>query len=560
MVFSIEQRDLMFKLALKNAVKHDGSANPKALIGGFLGEFPDARKDMKSLVVELGVVAGEVNSLGLDVQKEKLLELEPDVFVKKERNIFDFLGISEGEFVKTAFPPGPEKHPHIGHAKSLLLNYLLAKQYNGEFCLRFEDTNPDLVRAEFYDIMLKDFGWLGVSWDELVFASDFMDLYYEHCESLLKDDKAYVCSCKSEDIKVQRETGVPCSCRGNSSVKNLELWDLMKTSMSPGDATVRLKIDLLHKNSTMRDPSIFRVNLNEHARHGSKYRVWPNYDFQNSIMDGYFKITHRIRSKEFEMRNELQRFIQRLFGYDETKIFEMARFNIEGAEASGRVIREMIKNNELIGWDDPSLITLCALRRRGFLPRAIENFVVSTGISKSESVLTWDDLIVQNRRLLDESSDRFFFVSDPVKLEVVGAPSKSFELNLHPMHRKGGRLFNTKDVFFVSRKDFDSFKSGVYRFIELFNFEFDFESKVAKFLDEDVKTFKEKGKSMLHYLPVSSGVEAEVLMPDKEVVKGLCEENVKKARVGDVVQFERFGFCRLDKVEGNKYFFWFTHS
>jgi glutamyl-tRNA synthetase len=559
MVFTKEQKDLMFKLALKNAVKHDGVANPNALVGGFLGEFPDARSDMKSLIGEFKVVVSEVNGLGLDSQKEKLLVLEPDVFVKKERNIFEFLGIKD-ERVKSAFPPGPEKHPHIGHAKAILLNFLLAKQYGGEFCLRFEDTNPDLVKAEFYDIMLKDFAWLNVSWDELVYASDFMDLYYNHCESLLKDGKAYVCKCKSDDIKVQRETGVPCDCRGNSSDKNLELWSLMKSSMGPGDATVRLKIDLLHKNSTMRDPSIFRINLSEHARHGSKYRVWPNYDFQNSIMDGYFKITHRIRSKEFEMRNELQRFIQRLLGYDETKIYELARFNIKGVEASGRVIREKVNSGELIGWDDPTLTTVAALRRRGFLPKAIENFVISTGITKSESTMTWDDLIVQNRKLLDESANRYYFVADPVKLKVTNAPNKSFELNLHPSHRKGGRLFITKDEFFVSGKDFESLSDGVFRFIELFNFEFDKTAGSAKYLDEDVSTFKEKGKGMFHYLPASNNLDAEVLMPDKEVVKGLCEASVKNVKVGDVIQFERFGFCRLDNITNNKYYFWFTHA
>ncbi len=559
MSFSEDEKNLMRKLALKNAIKHDGCANPKALIGGFLGEHPEARDDMKSLIITLGEITKEINAQGLDAQREQLQKDNPEEFEKKERNIFEFLKIQENEKIKTAFPPGPEKQPHIGHAKAIFINYLLAKQYKGEFSLRFEDTNPDLVKEEFYQIMQDDFKWLGIEWDELIYASDHMDLYYAHCEDLLKQTKAYVCTCKSEEIKKQRESGIPCDCRSNDADKNIEMWGKMQTTMMTGDATVRLKIDLQHKNSTMRDPSIFRINTTPHARVKDKYRAWPNYDFQNSIMDGHLKITHRLRSKEFEMRNELQRHIQRLLGYQETKIFEFARFNIEGVEASGRIIREKINNNELIGWDDPTLTTIAALRRRGFLPKAIENFVVKTGITKNEAKMTWDDLIVQNKKLLDDEANRFYFVANPKKIEIKNAPNREFELNLHPTHRRGGREFKTDNCFYIAEKDFQELKKDkIYRLIELFNFKFDEE---ITYVDESIETFKNKGDSMIHYLPCNdNNINAEIMMPDKTKVEGLCENNVESVKIGDVIQFERFGFCRLDKIENDKYYFWFTHN
>ena len=550
---------LVKKLALLNAVKHDGKAVPGGVVGGVLGSFPDQKSNMKELSTEITKIIKEVNSLSIEAQKVELLKINPDALESKhkEHDLFAFLDIKEGEKIRTAFPPGPEKYPHIGHAKSLFLNYLLAQKYNGEFFLRFEDTNPELVKEEFYTIMLENFKWLGVSWDKLLYASDYMTLYYKHCEELLNKDKAYVCTCNSEAIKLGREKGTPCKCRSRSIKDNVGLWKKMP-EMNQGDAIVRLKIDLKHKNSTMRDPAIFRIIKTTHARLGTKYSVWPNYDFQNSIMDGYFKITHRLRSKEFEMRNELQRFIQTLLGYSETKIYEFARFNLEGVESSGRVIREKVNSGELLGWDDPSLTTIVALRRRGFQPEAIKEFVVKTGITKSESTLTWDDLMLHNKRIVDRLAKRFFFVSDPIKIKVKGAPKKIVELKFHPDDTKKTRILNTHEDFFISKKDLDSLKKGnVYRLIECLNFIYEGNSKFT-FVDESVETYKTKGKGMLHYLPVSDSlINMSVLMPDKTKLVGITEPNISIIKEGDVVQFERVGFARLDNK--TNFEFWYTH-
>ncbi|HII72047.1 TPA: glutamate--tRNA ligase, partial [Candidatus Woesearchaeota archaeon] len=334
----------------------------------------------------------------------------------------------------------------------------------------------------------------------------------------------------------------------------------MKT-LPEGHAVLRLKIDLKHKNTTMRDPTIFRVIDAEHARTGKKYRVWPNYDWQNSLLDGHLGVTHRIRGKEFELRTELQHYIQNMFGFRPTQTFEAGRFNLEGVESSGRIIREKIEKGELLGWDDPEITTIAALRRRGFQPEALISFTLSTGFNKSESTLTWDDLIMHNKRLLDENADRFFFIRDPIAVTIKGAPSQDVELNLHPTHRKGGRKMHCGELFYLAKSDFDSMKPGkLYRLMGYFNFRMTEDGFV--FVSTDMDAYKKEGAGMFHWLPQSKDlVETEVLLPDKELVTGVAEEGIRHLKENSVIQFERFGFCRLDDKTGdNKCVFWFTHK
>jgi glutamyl-tRNA synthetase len=548
--------------ALQNAAKYNGKANPGAVIGHMISAFPEVKSDMKALAKKVNDKIKEINKLRVDKQQKILEEKYPEMLVEKEKeehDIFAFLGIKEGDRIKTGFPPGPEKYPHIGHGKALLLNYLLAKKYNGKFVFRFEDTNPELVKKEFYDIMIENFKWLGVEWDELQYASDNMELFYKFAEKVIKSGDAYMCFCPVDLSRENRNKGIACKCRDKNPEQNLADWKKL-ASMKEGEAVLRLKIDLQHKNSTMRDPTIFRVIDAPHARLGTKYRVWPNYDFQNAIMDGYYGLTHRLRSKEFELRSELQRYIQKILGINVTFTYEFARFNMIGVPNSGRVIREMIAKKELIGWDDPSLTTIVALRRRGFLPEAIKEFLLSTGITKSESTMTWDDLIVHNRRLLDENANRHFFIADPKKIVIKNAPEQEIELDLHPKLRHGGRKFKTKDEFYMAEKDYEDLKKGeLYRLMDCLNF-----SKKGKefaFDSLEYQNYKDKGKRIMHFLPVQNDlVKVEVMMPDKKIVKGLGEPLMAKLKEGDIIQAERFGFMKLDKKEKDKLCFWYTHQ
>ena len=553
--------EIIRKYALQNAVKFNGKANPGAVIGKIIAERPELKSDMKKIAKKVNEIIKKVNSLSPEEQKKELQEKAPELLEKKkekERNIFEFLGFKETDKVNTAFPPGPEKYPHIGHAKALLLNYMLAKQYNGKFILRFEDTNPTLVKKEFYDIMIDNFKWLGVEWDELLYASDFMEMFYEKAELLIKKGLAYVDKSNEGEVKKSREKGIPSEYRNNSPEENLKLWKEMQKA-KPGSAIVRLKIDLKHKNTTMRDPTILRIIDEPHAKQGKKYRIWPNYDFQNAIMDSYSNIDIRLRSKEFEMRSELQRWIQKNLGIKETKTYEFGRFNMTGVLSSGRVIREKIKNKELLGWDDPSLTTIVALRRRGFLPQAIKNFVISTGISKAEATTTWDDLMIQNKRLLDNIASRYSAVFDGAEVSIENAPTMEVELNLNPNEKKGGRKCKVNDKFILSKKDLESIKENeLVRLMDCINIQK--KGKKVSFISNKYEDFKGKGEKIINWLPAQGNINIEVLMPDKTIMKGLAEHNTKSLEESIVIQFERFGFCRLDKKEKDKLKFWFTHK
>ena len=554
------QKDAIRKFVLQNAIRYGGSANPSSIIGKILGNFPELRKDPKKAMGEVCEIAEEVNRLTLEKQREELEETAPEMLEKKEakrKGIFDVLRIKEGDTVKTAFPPGPEKYPHIGHAKACIFNYLIAKKYNGRFVLRFEDTNPNLVKNEFYDIMIDNFKWLNIEWDELMYASDNMKLFYDFAVKTIERGNSYICNCDNERIKESRAKGVECGCRKRTTEENLKLWNELPEKKE-GEGILRLKIDLKHKNSTMRDPTIFRIIETPHARHGTKYRVWPNYDFQNAIMDGYYGITHRVRSKEFEMRSELQRYIQKILGLKVTSTFEFARFNIEGVESSGRIIREKVQKGDLVGWDDPSLTTLVALRRRGFLPEAIKEFLLKTGMTKNESTLTWDDLIMHNKRLLDKGCNRIFFVDDPVRVTIKDAPNKEIGLKKHPeFPERGTRKMKIDSDFFLSLKDVEKMTDGaLYRLMDCLNFVYDKGKYI--FDSEQLEEYKKRGKGIIHFLPANmKHDEVSVMMPDHSVVNGLCE-NIDEIKEGGIVQFERFGFVRLDSKKEKR--FWFTHK
>lgn len=559
-----ELKTIIRKHALANALKFNGKASPGAVISKVIAEAPETKQFMKSVSFEVNEILPVVNEMAIEQIQQELERDFPQMLEKKEReerDIFAFLRLDPSKPVITGYPPGPEKYPHIGHAKAVLLNYLLAKRYDGKFILRFEDTNPNLVKAEFYDIIQDNIRWLGAQWDELIYASDHMQMFYDNAVKMIEKGKAYMCFCDDEAIKLSRSEAKECEHRTQSIEHNLRIWHEFPT-YEAGKAILRLKIDLSHQNSTMRDPTIFRIIDAAHARHGTKYRVWPNYDFQNAIMDSFSNMTIRIRSKEFEMRNELQRYIQDTLGLVPTRTYELARFNLEGVEASGRIIREKIASGEMIGWDDPRLPTIVALRRRGFLPEAIKNFVISTGITKSESTLTWDDLIIQNKRILDKLAKRFFMMYDYEKVTIHNAPHQELKMRLHPnTDAYGERTIEVQDEFLVARSDLSEFREGeLYRFMDCMNFK-----KIDGVLEFDsieYENFKGRGKKIMHFLPAFGNVDIEILMDDATTIKGVAEHSIKDLAVGEIIQFERFGFCRLDSVDrkNHLYKFWFTHK
>jgi glutamyl-tRNA synthetase len=328
----------------------------------------------------------------------------------------------------------------------------------------------------------------------------------------------------------------------------------MLTTFKEGEASVRIRISMNHKNAAMRDPSIMRIIDYPHVRTGKKYRVWPMYDFATALMDGWEGVTHRIRSKEFEMRRELQQFIQKEVGLKITYITEMARFNLEGVPSSGRQIREMIQNKELTGWDDPRLTTLITLKRRGFDPEGIKEFLISTGVTKTESMLTWNVLESFNRSVIDPKCNRYFAVFDPVEIKVVDAPeTKKVSVHLHPDFPKRGfrEIPVNLNKIFISREDFNKLKGKEARLIGLFNVKLD---KQARFTSKEVDVKMPKIQWVSE-----ENVPVKVVMSNGSVKEGIAEPEIKKLKVDERIQLVRFAFCRIDQTRPELVLY-FTHK
>lgn len=554
---------LVRKWALFNAVKYNGKAELGSVIGKLISEHPEVKKQLGVLAKDINQIVKKVNSLPVDDQRKELEETAPELLVEKksvEAHELPSLPNAEIGKVVTAFPPEPSGYSHLGHAKAALVNYQYAKNYNGKFVLRFEDTNPELAKLEFYTSMIEYFHWLGIHWDELVYISDTMPLLYKKGEELLSKGVFYACTCEPETVKRKRLSGESCKCREQPTKTNLKLWKEMLDGIhEKGDVVIRWKGDMQSKNTAMRDPSMFRISKVPHVRHDNKYGVWPSYDFAAAFSDGFEGITHRVRSKEFELRAEVQRELQRLMGFKPTIIIEQARFNLEGVEASKRKIREKIREGVLSGWDDPRLTTLVALKRRGFVPDGLKNFLFSLGVTKHESTITWDMLYAENRKVIDPLVNRYFLVADPAEITIEQAPEQTCKVPLHPdFPDRGNRELKTSKKFLVEKKDVEGVKnSDLYRLMDCLNFV----SKNNKlvFDSREYEVFRNRGKKIIHWLPADSVVSVDVVMPDASVKHCFGESNLRSLKEDTIVQFVRFGFCRLDKREDNKLTFWFAH-
>lgn len=576
---SEEINSTIYVAALENAIKFKGTANPKAMIGVVMRSHPDAKKDMASLQQSIAKIVGEVNSYSLDEQKQKLLELNPDfdkqqqekkAARKEQRSSLPDLPNAEHGKVVTRIPPEPSKYNHMGHAMSFLINFLYAKKYGGKSILRFDDTNPEKSSQEFVDAVHEDIiDFLEIKPDEIKYASDNMPLYYEYAEKLINTNQAYACSCKQEDIRDNRRNMNDCPHRNQSLEENKKLWEEMKAGTpQEGSLVLRLKIDMKHKNAVMRDPVIYRLSYTPHYKVGKKYNVWPMYDFETSIEEGLCKVTHVMRSNEFDQRIELQNYIASLFDFPPVTYKHYGRYNIVGATTQGREIRALIESGKYLGWDDPRLVTIRALRRRGIVKQAFYDLAQSIGLSKTQTNLEFSVLAAVNRGILDKDAKRLYGVIDPIEISVSNIPEtlKNFTLAYHPEDdAKGERNLSVTEKYFIEKKDFDNVKIGdVLRLKDAMNIKkvdetsFEFVSETY----DDFRTLPSKG-SIIQFVPKDgTQITAEILMPDISVQKIVCESNIKDINVNDVIQFERFAFCRLDEkdVEKGIFKFWYTHD
>ncbi|MCD8249202.1 MAG: glutamine--tRNA ligase/YqeY domain fusion protein [Lachnospiraceae bacterium] len=516
--------------------------------------------------------------------------------------------LAEGVYdtVHTRFPPEPNGYLHIGHAKSILLNYGLAQKYHGKFNMRFDDTNPTKERTEFVEAIKKDIQWLGADWeDRLFFASDYFQQMYEGAIKLIKKGKAYVCDLSAEEIRAYRgtltEPGKESPYRNRSVEENLTLFENMKNGVyGDGEKVLRAKINMASPNMNMRDPVIYRVAHMTHHNTGDKWCIYPMYDFAHPIEDAIEGITHSICTLEFEDHRPLYDWVVRELEYPHPpRQIEFAKLYLTNVVTGKRYIKKLVEDGTVDGWDDPRLVSIAALRRRGFTPESIQMFVELCGVSKSQSSVDYAMLEYCIREDLKMKRSRMMAVLDPIRLVIDNYPEGETEYleaaNNLENEELGTRrvpfcreLYIERDDFMEEppRKYFRLFPGNEVRlmhayFVKCVGFEKDADGRVSVVhctYDPETKAGSgfsgRKVKGTIHWVPAPYAVDAEVRLYENLIdeSKGVYNEDgsmninpnsltavhaklepaLAEAKPYDSFQFVRNGFFCVDAKDSKE--------
>lgn len=549
--------------ALKNALEF-GSSDPRKILPK-LFQHGLEKKDIPKISKEIGKISDKINALAKDAQEKLFSSLKHLVKEREEKKkTLPKLEKVTGKVI-TRISPEPSKHLHIGHALSFLVNAHYAEEHNGSCLLRFDDANPEKVSKEYIDSILEDItSYLKIKPAKIVYISEEIPKFYKYAEQLIKLKEAYVCFCDREKMQSLRHEGKACSCRSAKVEKNKKEWaSMIAGKYSPGSAILRFKGDMKSKNQVMRDPALFRINNFKHYKQDEKYKVWPLYDFYTPIEDSLMGITHILRTSEFDLRVELHQKIQEILGLDKQTPVQYGRISVTGAGSDsksatkGREIRSMIESGEYSGWDDPRLVTLKALKRRGITIEALKELSQQIGLSRKEVKIDFAAIAAISRKLHDETAQRFYFIKDPKQLEIAQFPSiKEILVKINPNSTKTRSMEASKNTS-ISMEDYGRYRKQEIRLMSLCN--------VLLAIKPRCTGTENKNVQKVQWVDTNSGIKIKILMDDAKWIFGLAEANIKKIKVGEVVQFERFGFVRLDKKPSSpsspeKYEFWFSHK
>ena len=550
------------KIALQNAVEHNGKTKDKVVLSKSLGTIPELKNNVKEVIPEIASIVSQVNGMSIEEQKTEIQNNFPEIFdvkenVKEERvGLPPLEGAEQGKVV-TRFTPAPNGYPHIGHAKAAIISEEYAKMYGGKLVLRYDDTNPEDTRLEYWAAIKVGLDWLGIEFDEIKNTSDDIGLLYDKCVEMIKKNYAYVCTCKRDTISKNRKEMVSCECSMGDVKQNEERWERMFKKYKPGEAIVRFRGDMESKNTVMRDPVLFRINDARHARLAEEHRVWPSYDIAVAVEDSTDGITHALRSKEYELRNELYHAILDALDMRHPKMLEFSRLEFKGMPVSKRILRPLIDEGKVSSYDDPRLPTLAALERRGITPEAIRKFTLSLSLTKADTLAPFDSLEAFNRKIVDENSIRLFMVKDPTTLTIRNLPNSTVELPNHPSNKMGTRKVMVEDSVFLSSDDVKSLKIGdQLRLMGLGNVKIT--SVNSEITGEFTGDERDVNFMKLQWVSQKNAHELKILIPQRLFVDDkFNEESLEKINVyvephylelknGEEIQFVRFGYCRKD--------------
>ncbi|MGN0176506.1 MAG: glutamate--tRNA ligase [Methanobrevibacter sp.] len=550
---------IVFKHALLNAAKHKGNANPGAVMGSIMSNEPELRSKAKEIGPLAGKIVVQVNALSPDEQaseREKLgVEVQEKKAKAKEVGLQELPGTHEDIVLR--FAPNPSGPLHIGHSRAAVPNAEYVKRHDGKLILRIEDTDPKRVFEPAYKMIPEDLAWLGIEPDEIVYQSDRFEIYYNYARQLIEKGAAYMCTCDGATFKKLKDNCKPCPCRDNSVEENLELWEKFDT-MDAGEAVLRVKTDINHKNPAIRDWVAMRLVDEEHPRMGTKYRVYPMMNFSVSVDDHLMGMTHVLRGKDHLANSEKQKYLYDHMGWDLPEFIHYGRLKMEDIALSTSRAMAGIEDGTYSGWDDPRLGTLRAIARRGIDPRTIYNLITEIGVKMADSAISWKKIYGLNRNFIEPIANRYFFCENPIKIEIDGYENGevSIERPLHADHMdRGNRILPFDGSAYLAKEDITN---GLFRLMDAVNVEIiDDKVNYHSTSFEDARDVKAR---IIQWVPTNDNVNVKIVMDDASIKTGLGESALSDLKVGDIVQFERVGFARLDEIKDDELIFYYAHK
>jgi glutamyl-tRNA synthetase len=573
--------------ALEVAIANSGQANPKAILGRCFKDFPEIKADIPKYSQIIAKITATINTLTQDEQKAKVLELNPEFSEKKEKKVIpksDGLPTLENteNGVVVRIEPAPSGHLHLGHLFSIVANFETKKKFGGKFVVRIADTNPDNIALENYQKVIEDIKWIcgetkdNKEIDEIVYQSDRVQLYHKYLRNLVEIDKAYICECQGETFKNFTDSSEQCPHAKIEHKKQLVMFDKFMTGgYEVGEAVVRYRADISHKNPAMRSFGLARLNKTEHARVGHAHTVWPTMHLTVAIDDSLMGMTHVIRGKDHEVNMDRQKLIQHDLGLKSPEYFHTGRMKFTDLELSKTKLSEKIETGEFENWADPRVPSLLSHKIRGYKPEAFRKFILQLGISKRDSKITKDEyykgLDFFNKQIIEVESNRYFSIINPVEVEIENITEIDFDeftIQKHPENPgKGFRHIQTINKYLIENQDFQKLEVGTkMRLMHFANFEIlskDEGNKTVKlkYLSQDYN--KDLGiKANIHFVSANGSETENVTIIDSENNKiEAVSEKIEKYQIGDSIQYERYGFLRLDRIDEDKNkVFYFTHK
>ncbi|MGQ9723121.1 MAG: glutamate--tRNA ligase [Candidatus Jordarchaeum sp.] len=570
---------IILKHALANAIKFEGKANQKAVIGKIIAMNPELKEQAKKIGKMVSLVIEEINKLTLDEQKKKLLEIAPELLEeqKREEEVKELPPLPNADSYKkivmrlAPYPSGPL---HIGNTRMVVLNDEYVKKYNGKLILVFDDTigsEEKRIIPEAYDLIKEGLEWLDVKWHQEVYKSDRIPEFYKYCEKLIREGEAYVCLCEAEEWrKKYKETGKSCPHREQTVEENMEYWKkMLEGNFGEGRAVVRLKTGMDYPDPAVRDHIIMRISERKHPRVGSKYRVWPLLEFSWAIDDHLLGATHILRGKDLIKEDIIEQIIWKKLNWPSVDFIHYGIITFKGLKLSKSKARRLIEERIYLGWDDPRTWSLQSLRRRGIKAEAVRRAMLDLGLSTIDIEYSPEILYAINRKMIDPEADRYFFAESPVKLTITKIPKEKIEAKplLHPDFPERGTRKISVNVekeaakVLISNQDKEVMKiNNIIRLKDLINITVKkLDPLEAEFHSYTIEEARSLNAKIIHWVPTTENVPITILKPDGKSVNGLGEPQCKQLKVNQLVQFERYGFCRIDQTEPQIFAF-FAHN